>query len=367
MEKRKLSIQKPFFFENNELIDYVKFAFPSDDKQSEFIRDLIYDNPSLIPINEMSEDYSPLIPLGKSIVTESGEIDCLFINPEGNLVLVETKVRGKIHPKIFDIRYDLQNWTFENLDKLAQKNYGKSLIDLLSKNSPTPIDSGELYTRISDNFLNTKFLLLIVSERMNSFVEKLFLKFPQTNNTSHFGLVKLNMYKHPRENRLVIQPSSAFSNAPVTATQKIVFDKNSAEKIEHREFSSDEERFFDKLEERVSPEIVKFSKQIATDTEKIGCIIEWKPTSLIIKFPNPKNQKKLLTLFMIQIYGECVHGDIEEQFERYHYPESIAKNFLNSLIFQLGFKKGSLHLDYLKPNYKKFLDLIQSTLEEIQS
>lgn len=365
-DKKHLTMGIPVCIENMQLKQLTKFFHLNEQQHNEFLQNTLFSNPELIPIDELSPDYGALIPLGKDIKSDAGNIDCMFINTQGNITIVETKVRGKDTPHIIDFKNEVQSWNFDNLERLAQRFHQKGLLDLLkSKENISDEEAGEIFINITNNLKNAKFLLLIVSDRMNTYVEKLYTTYQTMRTTSHLGLVKLNLFKYADEDKFVIIPSTLINFATQSPSAKVVLQKS--EEIEIRDFSSDEEKFFSKLEERVTPDMVKFAKQIATDTEKIGCIIEWKPTSLIIKFPNHKNPKKLITLFMIQIYGEVVQGDIEDQFEKYHYSESIAKNFINSLIFNIGFKKGSVNLEFLKPNYKKFLDLIQDTLSQVKS
>ncbi len=365
-QKNTLTVCPPICIEENKALELSKFFYKEEEKQTEFLRNLLFNNPIVLPINKITEDFQPLIPIAHSVKTETGIIDIIFINPKGNITVVETKVRGPVTPQIFNFRFDMQKWNYAKLDSLCQNNRGKSLMELIRESNEIDDESAaKLVAKISDNLYNGKFLLLIVSERMNTIVEKLFNKFPSTKNTSHFGIIKLNIYKDAATNKFIIIPASSFHYATMQASEKIKVEKK--EKLKVREFSSDEEQFFGKLKERVSDDEVTFAKKIATDVEELGFEIQWKPTALIIKMPHPQGKKKNFTILMIQIYGECVHGDLEEQFSKANLPESIAKNFINNLIFSLGFKKGSIQLKNLRPNYEKFLELINRFKNEVES
>ncbi|MFA8343270.1 MAG: hypothetical protein ACEPO8_09915 [Rhodothermaceae bacterium] len=347
-----------------------KFVYDNPEEQNAFIQDLLFDSPDVLPINELNEEYGPLIPLGKNIETDTGIIDNLFISPNGNITIVETKVRKKTAPQIFDFRYELQDWKIDKLNQISETFQNKNIFNLLNISDKEQIK--DISIKISENLLNRRFLLLIVSEKMNPLVERIFDKFPSIKNPSHLGLVRLNIFKNSESGKFIIIPSTAYHPATVESNEKVTY-KEAVVEIKAdldnavRNFNTDEEKFFEKLKKRVDISIANFCKLIATDAEKIGCIIEWKETSLILKLAVPKKKNKTITLFMIQIYGECVQGNYEEQFAKYKLPEDMHKKISNDLIFNMGFKKGKLPLEHLKPNYDKFLSEIEKIKEGVNN
>jgi len=369
-DKKKLYLQNPLILDKSSILTVEKFVYEDPEEQNTFIQNLLFDSPGVLPISELNREYGPLISLGKNIETETGIIDNLFISPNGNITIVETKVRKKTAPQIFDFRYELQDWNIEKLNEISINFTNKNIFQLLNVSDKEKIK--EISISISENLLNRRFLLLIVSEKMNPLVEKIFDKFPTIKNPSHLGLVRLNIFKNNESEKLIIIPSTAYHSATVESNEKVTY-KEAVLEIKAdldnavRNFNTDEEKFFEKLKKRVDISIANFCKLIATDTEKIGCIIEWKETALIIKFPVPKKKNKNITLFMIQIYGECVQGNYEEQFAKHKLPEDLHKKVSNDLIFNMGFKKGKLPLEHLKPNYDKFLNEIEKIKEEINN
>lgn len=86
-----------------------------------WFQDLLYSNPSLIPIDEIEEIFGPLIPLARELPTTAGPIDIVYISPGGYLTLVETKLfrnpeaRREVVAQIIDYASALSGWTYQDL------------------------------------------------------------------------------------------------------------------------------------------------------------------------------------------------------------------------------------------------------------
>ena len=57
-----------------------------------FIQQLVFENPDCLPISEIDDAYSPLIPVCMELNTPVGPLDILMITPNGKLVIIETKL-----------------------------------------------------------------------------------------------------------------------------------------------------------------------------------------------------------------------------------------------------------------------------------
>ena len=79
--------------ENAEILKSLKPVSPRSKVINEsFIQELIYKEPSLLPVNEINPEYTRLIPLGKEISVPSGSIDVFYTTPCGILCIAETKL-----------------------------------------------------------------------------------------------------------------------------------------------------------------------------------------------------------------------------------------------------------------------------------
>ena len=58
-------------------------------KNEGWLRDTLFENPEIIPVNDIDSTFGPLVPLCKELRTEAGQIDAVFINERGRLTIVE--------------------------------------------------------------------------------------------------------------------------------------------------------------------------------------------------------------------------------------------------------------------------------------
>jgi hypothetical protein len=57
-----------------------------------WLRDTLFDNPDIIPTDDIDSTFGPLVPLCKELRTDAGQIDAVFINDRGRLTIVECKL-----------------------------------------------------------------------------------------------------------------------------------------------------------------------------------------------------------------------------------------------------------------------------------
>ena len=71
---------------NSVLLDSVS---PFSEKK---IQDLVFENPLCLPISDIDESYNPIVPVCKELRTGAGELDILMVTPNGDLLIIETKL-----------------------------------------------------------------------------------------------------------------------------------------------------------------------------------------------------------------------------------------------------------------------------------
>lgn len=153
---------------------------PSDEKTESWLQQLIFENPTLLPVEEFDESFAPLISLGREISTPIGSIDNLYISPVGQITIVETKLwknpdkQRTVVAQIIDYAKELSKWSYDDLDRAVlkaarQENLSekKSLDQLIS---PYLSDAGltlpDFQERVISNLQSGEFLLLIVGDKI---------------------------------------------------------------------------------------------------------------------------------------------------------------------------------------------------------
>jgi len=61
-------------------------------KDEAWLRDILFDHPEIIPVEEIDSTFAPLVPLCKELGTDAGLIDAAFINARGRLTIIECKL-----------------------------------------------------------------------------------------------------------------------------------------------------------------------------------------------------------------------------------------------------------------------------------
>ncbi|MDP6380671.1 MAG: hypothetical protein QF662_04925 [Phycisphaerae bacterium] len=153
----------------------------SDEKTEQWLQDLIFARPELLPVAEFDESISELVPIGREVGTPAGSIDDLFITPEGRLVIVETKLwknpekHRTVVAQVIDYAKEVASWDYNDLDEKVltvsrsrQASATQSLSQLIK---PFLEEHGgtlaEFEERVIDNMKHGRFLLLIVGDKIS--------------------------------------------------------------------------------------------------------------------------------------------------------------------------------------------------------
>ena len=179
-----------------------------------WLQTILEQNPEIIPSTEVGSEFAPLLCIGTEVPVGSGGtkgyIDNLYITPSGHLVVVETKLfrnqesKRAVVAQIIDYAKELQKWTCEQLDKIAE-NYtyqktGKAsrIIDMMAAAGYLRFCDEAAFTDcVNENLKQASFLLLIIGDGIRSGVQQLadFLNI-HTNMRFHLGLVEMEIYQN---------------------------------------------------------------------------------------------------------------------------------------------------------------------------
>ena len=196
------------------------------------LQDLLFAHPALIPVGDIEPLFAGLRPLARELQVGGGFLDLIFMNGEGYLTLVETKLwrnpeaRRTVVAQIIDYASHLSTWTYDALRQavLASRHNdaGTSsdpLVDLAS-DGDDDMDEREFVDRMNRNLRLGRFVLLIVGDGIHEGVEQMadFLnQTPQLQFT--LGLVEMGLYAlddkaHPAD--FFVQPRIVARTREVT-------------------------------------------------------------------------------------------------------------------------------------------------------
>ena len=276
------------------------------------LQDLLFAHPALIPVGDIEPLFAGLRPLARELPVGGGFLDLIFMNEEGYLTLVETKLwrnpeaRRTVVAQIIDYASHLSTWTYDALRQAVlscrHNDAGTSsdpLVDLAS-DGDDDVDEREFVDRMNRNLRLGRFVLLIVGDGIHEGVEQMadFLnQTPQLQFT--LGLVEMGLYAlddkaHPAnffvQPRIVartrevtravveitttVQPDAIHVSVPPTPTKA---------QGERRPIT--ERAFLDQLSESSSPEVVTFAQGVLEQAPAHDDLtIEWGEAGPLLKY-----------------------------------------------------------------------------------
>jgi len=368
-----------------------------------WLQGMIEDHPELLPISEIEPAFSPAVSVGREVPTACGNMDNLLLSPQGYLTIVETKLwrnpeaRREVVGQLIDYAKDVSRWTFAELEGKVQaynmqRHQSKSGI-LDSLRLLEDIDESEeqiVIDTISRNLRTGRFLLLVVGEGIRESVEEM-AEFLQRTPQLLFNLalVELQVYElgAKGDKPLLVIPQVVARTREVTRAVVIVEGKNIeslAVKVETpvtttpekpgKRFTISEDDFFNALSQRVDGEDLQFARRIIEDVQELGCIVEWKQGSFVVKLPDPAGSGQRLTLLVVRKDGMAYLGCLREQLRSVALPEQIAGDYFvaSSQLFggngrMLGESSAkAVSLKELRGQYQEFMSVLHKTIVRIR-
>lgn len=180
------------------------------------IQDLIFDHPACLPISDIDESYNPVIPVCTELNTNAGPLDIFMITPNGNLVIIETKLwnnpesRRKVVAQILDYAKELSKWTYSDLQREINrklKTKGNILFDIASKaNSESSLNEIDFVDAVSRNLRIGKFMLIIAGDGIREGAKNLTEFINKAGNLNFsLALIEIPIFKTPN-NEILLFP-----------------------------------------------------------------------------------------------------------------------------------------------------------------
>ena len=154
---------------------------PHDSKTEEWLQELLYRHPGLLPVDAFDELYWPPVPVGREVSTARGPIDNLYVSPFGGITVVETKLwknpekHRTVVAQIIDYAKEVATWDYNDLCEAviasSRKRKEATTVSLEEKLvpllGPHSLNVQEFQERVVTNLKEGNFLLLIVGDRIS--------------------------------------------------------------------------------------------------------------------------------------------------------------------------------------------------------
>ena len=280
-------------------------------KKERDLQALLFAHPTLIPVGDIEPIFDRLRPLARELRVGSGFIDLVFMNDEGYLTLVETKLwrnpeaRRTVVAQIIDYASNLSTWTYDELRQavLVSRNENAvassdPLVDL-ARDGDDNMDEREFVDRMNRNLRLGRFVLLIVGDGIHEGVEQMadFLnQTPQLQFT--LGLVEMSLYALDPEAEppeFYVQPRIVARTREVT--RAVVEIKTTVQpdeihvsvpsappKAQSGRTNITESAFLEQLSQSSSPEVVTFAQSVLEQAPAHDLTIEWGEAGPLLKY-----------------------------------------------------------------------------------
>lgn len=394
--KRRTSI--PIIIsKNNESSLLQRIPFSERVFNEDWLQQLIQNNSSLLPIEEIEPSFSELFAIGREIKTNVGFIDNLLINEDGYITIIETKLwrnlqaRREVVGQIIDYAKELTKWTFDDLNNAVIQVSNKSIIEIAKLNADAnEIDEKYFIDAVSKNLKRGRFLLLIVGDGIHESVEEMadyLQQFAQINFT--LALIELQVYRNTIDDSTIILPQIITRTKEITRAI-IKIENNSSNEINVDVLTNLEEvkydkiqikntltydDFFQQLSANTSFEIVSFIKEVINEFESKGFVIEYGTSTIKIKYIPSVSDGYKVNLFIIDRKDFFYIWYVDNQLNRLNINTKIGRDFIekSARIFNIGLKISNKNnwsrypkLIELKNHYTEFKQCVFEFVENIE-
>ncbi len=190
------------------------------------LQELLDAQPDVLPIDDISSRWGPLVSLGREIGLSAGYIDNLFVSPAGDLTVVEAKLwrnpeaRREVVGQILDYAAALAIMSYEDLDETVRASApGPSIWARVMLSTHAPPGGGEarFIDTVTRSLRAGRFLLLVVGDGIRSDLHSIadLLGLHPTLGF-HLELVELRVHALPESSDLLVVPTLVGRTEEVT-------------------------------------------------------------------------------------------------------------------------------------------------------
>lgn len=242
-------------------------SFDSEDE----LQGYIYENPDVVPLYEIKEDIRVCI-LARELSTQSGPIDAVGVDQDGEIYLIETKLyknQDKRHVVAQVLDYGASLWRHFNdssrfiamLEDGVQEKFGVSLYDKLSDFFSIEAEgAADLADKIRHNLDHGTFKFVVLMDQLHDQLKDLIL-FLNQNSKFDVYAVELEYYKHQSYEIMIPRLFGAEvkkSLSPAVSRRESVSLEEFLDRIEN----PDSRSLFETLRERINAEFPQASEKI---------------------------------------------------------------------------------------------------------
>jgi hypothetical protein len=207
-------------------------------KDEAWLRDTLFSNPEIIPVDDIDPTFGPLVPLCTELRTDAGNIDDVFISERGRLTIVECKLwknpqaRREVVAQTLDYVSALSGWSYADLQRQVAAAVGRKgniPFELVREHTGQRLREPEFVDAVSRSLREGRFLVLLAGDGIREGVQALTeLVNRNASKAFTFGVIEIAVYRFGKS-RFAIQPRVLAKTEVVTRQMTIVSVKGEAE------------------------------------------------------------------------------------------------------------------------------------------
>lgn len=262
-----------------------------------WIQRICFENPNLLPVEELEPTFGGMIPICRELTTKSGSVDLVYLNEYGFITIGECKLwrnpeaRRKVIGQVLDYAKDLAQWDYSKFETECLRARGetnRTLFEIIHSFYPD-IEEQRFVDNVQNNLKRGRFLLAVIGDGIRENMEEM-AEYIQRNGNLNFtlALIELPVFQKPDKSELVITPRVL---ARTVEIERIVFRTGeeatgeSEKPIEGKTIS--EKAFFERLTEAIGHEqseaFENFVRELSSDLNIIPKLGRGKKLSLNLK------------------------------------------------------------------------------------
>lgn len=264
----------------------------------DWIQRICFENPTLLPVEELEPTFGGMIPICRELPTKSGSVDLIYLNEYGFITIGECKLwrnpeaRRKVVGQVLDYAKDIAQWDYSKFETeclRARRETRRSLFEIIHDFYPD-IEEQQFIDNVQSNLHRGRFLLAVIGDGIRENMEEM-AEYIQRNGNLNFtlALIELPVFRKPDDSELVITPRIL---ARTVEIERVVFRSSGEEPKVEPEKSGEgktisEKAFFERLTSAVGHEqseaFQSFVRELSSDLNILPKLGRGKKLSLNLK------------------------------------------------------------------------------------
>jgi hypothetical protein len=311
-----------------------------------WFQEKLFRHPELLPATEIEPAFGGLKAVARELSIGTGSADLLFVNPDGCIAVIETKLfrnpeaKREVVAQAIHYASELSGWSYERLVEAIRKAANSTEKDPLLQIVRAPLqdtrfDESRFKEQVKRNLQLGRILLLIVGDEIREEVERMAEFFSLTPHL-HFtlGLIEMALFREGQDGTdwILVQPRVV---ARTQVGRRIIVEIRLPEgasmktQVAPGDIREPEEQYYKELGD-ASPVAVELVKWVIAEAPDHQLAVDWRKNGPILKYRHGDGTD--FNIGQLDRWGHFCPDQWLPRFRRLGLPEDIATDYLDDII-----------------------------------